>query len=409
MARPAKKLHEIVPYRKKNSAVVNWRGRPYHLGPWDATRGEPSEAAAKRLAELVALWRGDPDAGAGGLPGDTMLAELWQRWRASPEAEGRLTEQAARAERFLFGTAAEPGPYCHHRATAFRGEELRAFQRALVSAGLSRDSVTKTVRCVRECFAWGLIGRHVGYDQFRELELVPAPPAGKVKEAVKRRGVLWETAELAVGRLSPPLAACCRLLWLTGARPGELLSIRAGEVLTGGSLHAVSGVVLDLTRLGVWGVVRRTHKTDGTEYDRVIFFGPQAQRLLAPILAERRADEHLFRPADGREWDLARKRAGRKPGGYGTYKKRKGGKAKRRPGLVYGSHALTTAVRRACEAGGGPAWTPYQLRHQVSVLVQQRFGRDAARVFLGHQVGGVTERYAGGDLERAAEVARAWG
>lgn len=54
-------------------------------------------------------------------------------------------------------------------------------------------------------------------------------------------------------------------------------------------------------------------------------------------------------------------------------------------------------------------WTPYAVRHSAGVLVQQRFGRDAARVFLGHQVGGVTERYAGGDLERAAEVARAWG
>jgi integrase len=408
MPRPRLKPHELVPVRKGNKAIVNYGGRSgIYLGPWDEIEDRPSPAAVERLRELVALWTADPAAGAT-RPAGLSLAELWRLWRESPEAAGRYAEQAARAARFLFGTAAAPGPFRETEAADFGGEQVRTFQRALCAAGLSRDSVTKTVGCVRKCLAWGLVGRHVGYDQYRAAELVPPPAKGQVKEATARRAADWEDVAAVLPRLSPPLAAVVRLLWHTGARPTELLTLRAGDVRRGGVVRAVSGVRIDLGRLKVWAAVKGEHKTDDGGYDRVIFFGPKARKVLAPILAARTPGEYLFRPADGREWDLARKRTRRTPGGGGSKKAVKGGAAERAPGERYDYHALTTAVRRACEAVG-VRWTAYEVRHAAGVLVQQRFGREAARAFLGHQVGGVTERYAGRDLEAAAKVARAWG
>lgn len=408
MGRKAKRPHELVPYRKRYSAVVRWRGKEVYLGPWDRARDEPSIAATARLADLVALWKADPVAEPVRPRGET-LAALWLDWRQSPEGAARFRGSAGRAARFLFGTAAEPGPNRHTVATDFRGEQLRAFQRQLCEAKLARDTVVKAVRCVRECFAWGLVGRRVEYDQFRELELVPPPARGQVKEATKRRGVLWATVEPVLPHLTAPLAACVRLMWLTCARPSELLRTTCGEVKTGGTLHAVSGIVLDLDELDVWAVSRTCHKTDGTEYDRVIFFGPKARDILRPLLAGQPPEAAVFRPADGRAQWAAKMAARRKPGGPGSHKKLKGAAGRRKPGETYFRNTLQNAVAEACEAHGLTYWTPYQLRHQVFKLVQQKFGRDAARVFGGHQVGGATEDYAGTDLTTAAKVALAWG
>lgn len=410
MARPSRKPHELVPFRKRNSAVVTYRGRKFHLGPWDLDKDEPSEQAVARLAELVSLWRADPLATAGkSSAGGPLLAELWADWRESPEGAAVKGETVRRLERFLFGSQTEPGPWRYAHANEFRGEALRSFQRALCDAKLSRDTVTKAVRAVRKLFAWGLVGRQVQFDQFRELELVGPPARGQVKEAVRRQGVPWATVEKTLPHLSPPLAAAVRLLWHTGARPSEVLGLRAGDIVRGGELRAASGVLLDLTALGVWAAVKDEHKTEDSGYDRVIFFGPKAQAVLGPLLEGREPRDVLLRPADGRAWDLERKKASRKPGGYGSYKPTRGEKAKRKPGEMYGYQALGTAVERACERAGVPHFTPYQVRHAVARLVQQQHGRDAARVFLGHQVGGVSENYCGADLAAAAKVAAAWG
>jgi integrase len=385
MGRRARKPHELTPRRKRTGAFVTYRGVEHYLGTWDVERDEPSAEAQARLAELVAVWRDDPGAARKGRPGDVLLAELWAEWRLSPEVCGRDPRPATRAARHLFGSEDEPTVWADMRATAFRGEELREYQRRLCESKLSRDSVTKLVAAVRACFAWGLIGKRVGWEQYRELELVPPPGRGQCREAVRRKGVTWDTARTAAELLTPPLRTACRLLWLTGARPSEILGLRAGEVVRGGVLVAESGVKVDLDKHGVWAARKSEHKTDGSEagYDRVIFFGPLAQEVLGPLLVGKKGDELLLSSAGVR---------GDRPGGQYDY------------------HALTTAVRRACARvraadPKAPTWTPYSLRHAVGVEVQQSHGREAARVFLGHQVGGVTERYAGKDLELAARVA----
>ena len=190
---------------------------------------------------------------------------------------------------------------------------------------------------------------------------------------------------------------------------GSIASTLEVVVSGGGKLHAVSGVVLNLDELGVWAAVRAEHKTEEAGYDRVLFFGPKACEVLRPLIDGQPATATVFRPTDGREQWVAKMTARWQPGGAGSRKKRKGAKGKRRPGGIYHRTVLLNRLDAACRAAGVPKFTPYQIRHQVAKAVQQRWQRDAARVFLGHKVGGATEGYAGTDLTAAARVALAWG
>jgi integrase len=171
------------------------------------------------------------------------------------------------------------------------------------------------------------------------------------------------------------------LLWLTCSRPLEILTLRRGDVQTGGKLMLASGLELDLDEFGVWAAVKDKHKTDDGGYDRVIFFGPQCQAVLAPFL-DRVPTAFLFDPAEGRG---------------------------RKPGEKYGEKVLNKAIKRVCQRMGVVPFSPYQIRHATFKRVQKEFGRDAARVYGGHKVGGATEMYAGADLAMAAKVAAKMG
>mgnify|MGYP000225751108 CR=1 FL=1 len=424
MGRRAKQPHELVPTEHKGQARVCYLGRWYYLGPWvrGAGGGSPSAEAMAQLARLRLIWRDDP--GAKAVPGDGPLLRLWNDWRESPEGEGRYDDDATRVERYLFGTEAEPAPYRGVKASEFRGRDLRAFRQLLADADLARRTIRQAVACLRACFEWAREGQRIQPDHAAELKAIVAMPKGVGRPKAKRGAVEWEAVVPSLAHLSPPLAAVVELIWWTGARPSELLGLRGGDVQRAGKVKAMSGLVLDLDELKVWAAVKREHKTDDDGYDRVLFFGPNARRVIGPFLDGAAAGVPLFRPAEGREWDLARKRATRKPGGYGTYKPRKGGSGKRKPTEVYRSHALTVAVKRArerareaagrAEGGAGqgeelPDWLPYDLRRACAVRVQKEYRGNGARVFLGHQVGGVTESYSGADLALAARIAAEMG
>jgi integrase len=248
--------------------------------------------------------------------------------------------------------------------------------------------------------------------QVAALTLVKPAPRGTVKESTKRRGVQRKTADAILPFLSPPVRSIVELMWTTCARPDELCRLRVRDIARGGSILMESAIELDIDSLGVWAAVLSEHKTDDpeSEFDRVIFFGPKSQAILRGIIDDGRGEaDYLFRPADGRAAFIEGQRAKRKPGGYGSYKKVKGEAAKRKPREAYDSQTVRNSVIRACERAKVPIFTPYQIRHSVFKLTQARYGRDTARAFGGHRVGGATENYAGFDLTAAAKVARETG
>ena len=415
MARPPLKIHELRITKKAKGAYVNYLGKKHYLGTWDDKKDEPSANAVERFEQLKAHWRADPDGGVAPRAKGMLLVELWAKWLSSSESPRTSPEVVKRAHRYLFGKGEERGPHTITLVEAFDGKMLQAWQAFLCNLcdgeklRLSRDSVSRCVRLLRGCFDWGLIQGLVKHEQVHQLSIVPPPQSGTVRENTKRKAVPRQLVDAVLPFLSPPLRATVELMWLTCARPSEMLGLKAGDVLRSGKMMTPGGVVLDLDELRVWTAIKEEHKTDDTDFERVLFFGPKAQAILEPLLVGRTAVDFVFRPADGRAYSTAAKAAKRTPTGKGSRKPVKGTKGKRQPSECYTYGKLATAVKRACKRATIRPWTPYQLRHTAFRLVQAEFGRDAARVFGGHKVGGATENYAGSDLNTAARVALAMG
>ena len=388
MGRHRRKLHELKPVRKANSAYV-WYGSGWvPLGPWDTRRNQPSDAAEERLAKLKALWRVDPSAGVVRAD-DPLLFTVWNDWRGTAHAPKDRLGEIGRAERLLFGTPAEPGPHLLTLASAFTAGDLLAWQDHLcallkpdgVTRRLSRDTVRQYVALVRKCLKWAGVAGRVPSALAAALADVPPPPRGSVREARVRAGVELGQLEAALGRITSRAGVVLRLLWLTGARPSELCRLKVGDVQTSGVVKPHKGPAVDLGDL--WAAVLDKHKTAARGAERVIFFGPQSRALLAPLLAGRSADRPLLTTATG---------------------------------TAYTPHEVANRLRRACVRAELPPISPYLLRHSAAERVQAEFsaaipgaGYLAAQAFLGHRVKGVTSGYSGSDLTTAAAVARRMG
>lgn len=385
MPRPKKPLHTLVLYEHNGRAVVWYAGREWAFGPWAGDK--PSAEAAVAFERQKAVWAQTPQAvPAAGGPVLT-LAALWSRWALSGTAPSDRNKELTTCGKLLLGTGEHPHRRAFLRVEEFGTRELAEWQAELCllkrpdgTARYGLDSVTRFVRWVRQCVRWGVQFADVPPLVHAALTLVDPPAKKTVRQPRKRRAVLWEHVAAALPHLSEPPAVAVRLLWHTCARPSELLSVTRGEVVTGGVILPAAGVPIDLDAAGVWAVLKAEHKTADGGYDRVIFLGPRARAALAPLM-ERPAERCLFRPADV----------------HPKYGER------------YTAKVLLRAVQRACRRAGVPPFEVYSVRHAAFKLVQAKYGRDGARVYGGHKVGGVTEVYAGADLTLAAKIAAEWG
>ncbi len=391
MGRKAKPLHQLQLQSHGSRAVCYWRSIEWDFGHWDAEKDAPTPEASLRFRQQLAAWQLNPAAGFVE-SGNRFLIELWNDWVAA--VPSKRPGDVRRCSLLLFGTSCKPGPYLRTTVGEFGKPQLAEWRDGLCKLRnakgeprFGRFMVNLYVGFVQQCFAWAEERGTVSEE--RVASLLRVKKAGdQAKAPVKRRGVVWERIEATLPHLTAPLQLAVQLLWLTGARPSEVLQLRAESIQRKGTIVTESGTPVDLDKHGVWGAALDTHKTDGTDYDRVLFFGPKAQLLLAPLLDR---SGPLFKPAEGVR--LKDKIVG----------------AAHKRNDVYDARALARAIRRVCARLDQLPWSPYQIRHRVFRLVQTEHGRDAARVFGGHCVGGATENYAGSDLNTAARVAAAWG
>ena len=232
---------------------------------------------------------------------------------------------------------------------------------------------------------------------------VEAPAKGKVKEKQKRASIDKSISDTILPYLSPPLRTAVELLWLTTARPSEVLGLRVEHIQKTGAILLRGGARLNLAEEKVWATLLTEHKTAGLGFERILFFGPCAQALLTPYL---KGTGYLFKPSEGRAFQLAELARKMTTTGKGSKKPVKGEKGKRRPGEFYSSHALSKAVGKACKQAGVAHFVPYSIRHSASAVVRDAHGTEAAGVYMGHRPRGVTGGYVGNDLKLAALVAR---
>ncbi len=304
---------------------------------------------------------------------------------------------------------------------------------------LCRRTANARVGHIIRMYRWAASREMVPAQVYQALQTLPPLKRGRcgAVEHPPVGPVTQEAVDAVKPFVSRQVAALIDLQLLTGARPGELLALRAAE--------------LDTSDGEVWCYRPRDHKNEHRGIERVIRFGPKARAVLAPFLADRPLDAYLFSPAEAereRRAALHARRVTPRSCGNAPGTNTSDSPA-HAPGDRYTTPSYRRAIERACDAAfpppehlrvrtlpkgqRGPArketelellarltpnqraelkawreshrWHPNQLRHAAATRIRREFGIEAAQILLGHSSAALTDAvYAERDSEKLGEV-----
>lgn len=352
---------------------------------WDAGQkkrvyfGTDPTTARTRYAHWLAGIGGPPALPA---PSEMTVADALEAYRRF--AAERYTDQRARS-RIGLALRAVSDLYGRLPATSFKAKALRDVRQAMIGRR-SRAYVNKLTQTIQTAWRWLAAEELVPAECAASVRMVPPLKAGDGGR--ERPPVLPPepgAIEAVLPRLSVTVAAMLRVQLLTGARPGEVCRMRAGEVSQDPGQPVLlpgTGRTVAALRCGdtvVWVYAPGSHKTAWRGKAKVIVVGPKAQAILSVFLPGRKPQDLVFPP---------------KPGSTRPYR----------------SSSYATAVQRACSEAGCPPWTPNQLRHLAATEIAERTDIHTAAAVLGHAPGsGATGIYVEQAVKRAADAAARFG
>lgn len=298
-------------------------------------------------------------------------------------------------------------------ATAKFGlDELEEYQRTLDRAGkLCRNQVNARIRIICACFTWG--ARHK--DPETGERLVPPATAAELRmienlrrgycQAVdhpRRLAAPIEDIKKALKELAGPVRAMVQVQLLTGARPGEVRTMKAREITRAGD---------------VWEYRPESYKTEHFEADdagrKVIFLGPKTVKEIRPLLdaaekdAESGGEGFLFRPKDAAALRHRKSAVKKKTPSRAVRDALRAARPRRTWGECYTATAYRNALQRACERAGVKPFTPYQIRKARATEIDREYGADAAAIQLGHRsVKTTIDHYIDPRTEQARDLAK---
>jgi integrase len=251
----------------------------------------------------------------------------------------------------------------------FGPKKLKELQQILADEKLSRQYVNDIARRIKQCFKWAASEELIPVGIYQALATVPGIKQGRTlaSEPAPRRPVAWENIEPVLPFVSATIATMLQLQWHTGARSRSVCLAKPSQF-----------------RLDVlpweW---RPRHKQEHTGAELVLYLGPKARALLAPLLAIPGpvADCYLFSP----------------------------GKRTKRYGAFYTSQTYRQAVDRGIAKASVPEWTPHQIRHAKATLVRSAHGLEAAQAVIGHDSIDATQLYAARRTDDAKRIAESDG
>ncbi len=277
--------------------------------------------------------------------------------------------------------------------------QFKAIRQKMIDAQIARTYINKTMSMVLKIFKWGTAEGMVSVETYQRLKAVESLRKGftSAPERDSVRPVPIEDVNATLPHLPPVVQKMVKLHLLIGCRPSELCSIKAGMIDRSGD---------------VWIVCLDKHKNANRGKNRVLYLGPKAQAIVAPLLL-RGADEYIFSPRDSertRRREAHENRTtpmnqGNRPG-YSTHTRATKRCASRAPNTCYSRSSYARAIARACETAKVTQWSPNQIRHLVATEIRRQFGLEAAASTLGHSELNTTQIYAEQDKQRAIEVAR---
>jgi integrase len=284
------KVPQYCLHKGSGQAYVKIDGRRIYLGPHNSTESK------RRYSEEIDRWRELQDWGR--LPdirvGELILTYLEKHVRKHYVKVGRPTSEQPvvhAALRFL-------AKHRHVLSADFGPRLLKDVRADMVRSGLARETVNRYTTRIRQMFEWAVSEELVPERVYVGLRTVKALLAGRTDapdhERVKPVPIAF------VDAIQPCVS---RHVWgmiqmglLTGARPGEIVSMHVGDINPSGR---------------IWEYVPREHKMQHKGHDRVIMIGPKAQAVLREFLKPNVA-AYVFSPADADQERRERLRTERK-------------------------------------------------------------------------------------------------
>jgi integrase len=342
----------------------------------EGASGSPESKAhyARVIALMAAHGEQLPPAVAKGATVAEVVARFMDFAREEYDPKGREVENfvlSCRPLLRLFGE--EP-------AAGFDAEGLLMLQKAMASGswmtddekakatkrkrpiGWCRNVVNRRVVRIKTLWKWAESRKLVPPGSYHHLQTVRglAKKSRHVRHTAPRQATTWDDLQAVVKELHEPVATMIQVQWHAGMRSCEVRVMRPCDIDRNGS---------------VWLYRPEHHKNEWREsgQQRVVALGPEAQKLLVPLLERAAPEAYLFESG---------------------------------PGRCYGAMSYAQAIRRAC-ARAGVKLTSYQTRHAAKARITRAKGLDAARAVLGQKSIGTTNLYASAiDLEQAADVAK---
>lgn len=341
--RPCPELRE---HPTSGQAYARWhedkRDRWVYFGAWGTAE------AARRYRRFAVEWA------AGAVPpaadaGAATVGRLVVRWlehcartyrkRDKLTSEYHCNRAAMRLLNELYGD--EP-------AADMSVPRLRAVRERMAAETWTRKTINDHCARVVRAFRWAAAEQLVPLATAEAVALLEPLAAGRrpdvpENEPVEPVPIAHVEAVLASPGLHPTpnrravLVAMVRVQLLTGMRPGELLGL--------------TPAALDRAREPWRYAAVEYNKMLHKDLSRVVFFGPQARALLAPLLADCPPESPVFR------FPPWRKKAVWTPVSAKIYRAR---------------------IAAACGAAGVPVWTPNRLRHNKATEVMDAYESDAA-------------------------------
>ncbi len=391
-------------HRASGQAVVSIEGRDFYLGPHGtrASRVEYDRIVNEWLANGRRLPQQADEAAS--ITVVEICAAYLKHCKAYYVKNGKQTPEVVHVTEVL---KIVRELYGRHPATDFGPLALKACREKMLTRNWGRNHINTQAGRIKRMFMWAAAAEMVPGSVLENLKTVDGLRKGRTtaKESKPVMPVDDAVVDDTLPFLPPVVADMVRFQRLTGARPGEVCSMRP----------------VDIDRSGkVWKYVPAEHKTEHHGRQRTIYIGPQGQEILRPYLL-RGETENCFSPADSEKQRRAEQHASRRTplscgNRPGTNRKRT---PKRAVGTCYTKDSYARAVNRGIDLANRdrkkdeqPAlekWSPNRLRHSKATEVRKLFGLEAAQVSLGHAKADVTQIYAERDSALAERVALATG
>jgi len=377
-------------HKASGQAIVTIGGRCFYLGPWN------TKASKIEYDRIIGEWL----AAGRHLPGsqipDLAVAELVERFYDHAKTYYRLPDgtPSREVENFKSALSLLNRLYGETPAAEFGPLALESIRVRMIEAGWCRRVVNRQTDRVKAVFKWGVGKQLVPSAVYESLRCVSGLRTGRTtaRESDPVRPVSDADVAATLPHLTSVVRGMVQLQRLTAARPGEICSMRVGEIDRTGD---------------VWTYTPSTHKTQHHGHRRIIYLGPKAQDVIRPFLMKTDLTAFVFNPRDAvAEMRQRRAEARVTPLSCGNVAGRnRKRRHQREPGESYDVSSYRRAIARACDAAGLERWHPHQLRHTAATEVRKHFGLEAAQHVLGHSTLAVTELYAEKNADTARSIA----